>query len=264
MKKFTLTKNRLITYICCLILPFLAIASGFKLLSDASLLTYSFVFTHIIIPISGIIGLSLSVFYNTKILRKVIVSAIILIISSSLFFIGFIFGEYGKIYHFENEELKIEYSKKAEKNELMPSLDEIGTAIDTDYYNIYLQYFIYFTPETDYLVCEYTTEDYEKQKNFIEKEYIFQKKQLSNYDASCESVTEIDGFSFKALSIDEKSYAENIDYPKKMMIIAFSDKTNEIIYMTFHDDDIDYISSFNEFINDDCGWKYIRKRILEN
>jgi len=39
-------------------------------------------------------------------------------------------------------------------------------------------------------------------------------------------------------------------------------KTYYIIYISFYDDDIDYLTSLSEFINDDCGWKYIRKYIL--
>ncbi len=263
MKNFGFSKKRLLIYICCSILPLFAISFGVILLCAGSLLNRSLIFTYMLIPVITSVGLGFTVFYNTKTLRKVIVCTIILIIFTLLFSFGFILGEYAMVWQFEGEELETQYSEIAETKKLMPSLSEICTPIDVDYYKVYIKYFIYFTPETDYLVCEYTSDEYKKQKDLISKKYIFQEKELSNYDASCESITEIDGFTFKSLSINEESYELSIDFPKKMVLIGFSDKTNEIIYISFYDDDIDYISSFSDFVNEDCGWKYIRKEILK-
>ena len=69
-----------------------------------------------------------------------------------------------------------------------------------------------------------------------------------------ERTTDIDGYSFRMLSTDEY----DMNYPKDVALIATNDETKEIVYLSFHDQDIDYIDSMDKFILDDCGWKHIR------
>ena len=71
---------------------------------------------------------------------------------------------------------------------------------------------------------------------------------------ACEPTAEINGYLFRALSIDEYE----LNYPKNMVLIATNADENEIVYMNFCDDDLDYIEVLDEFINDECGWKHIR------
>ncbi|MBE6747788.1 MAG: hypothetical protein E7557_00980 [Ruminococcaceae bacterium] len=262
MKKLGFTKKRLLAFLFTLILPVFSLICGSILLMSDCLINLSFLLTFIIFPVLTIIALGFTIFYNTKTLLKVFFSTLLTILFALLLSVGYIYGEYVMLWHYEDEMLEAEYSEIAETKKLMPTLDEVGSPVDIDYYNVYIQYFIYFTPETDYLICEYTPEEYKTQKNALFEKFIFQEDKLSNLDASCEATTELDGFTFRSLSIDEKSYKSSIDYPKQMMLIAYSDKTNEIIYISFYDDDIDYLTSLSEFINDDCGWKYIRKYIL--
>jgi hypothetical protein len=51
---------------------------------------------------------------------------------------------------------------------------------------------------------------------------------------------------------------EEFNYPKRLMFVATNDETNEIVYLSFYDDDLDYIVSLGDFLIDDCGWKHIR------
>ncbi len=122
MKKFAFTKKRLLAYICCFILPLFTLVLGIILLCAGSLLNNSFIFTYMFIPILSVVGLGFTVFYNTKILRKVTVSAIILIIFTLLFSICYICGEYVMVWHFKGEELETHYSEITETKNLMPTL----------------------------------------------------------------------------------------------------------------------------------------------
>ena len=69
-----------------------------------------------------------------------------------------------------------------------------------------------------------------------------------------ELVTNVDGYSFRVLSSGEYE----MDYPKEVVLIATNDETKEIAYLSYDDQDIDYIDSLDEFILDDCGWEHIR------
>jgi len=44
----------------------------------------------------------------------------------------------------------------------------------------------------------------------------------------------------------------------QLIFIATIDVTQEIIYMSYYDDDRDYITSLTDFILDDCGFKHIQ------
>jgi hypothetical protein len=68
----------------------------------------------------------------------------------------------------------------------------------------------------------------------------------------CEPVVELDGYTFRTLSL------EDFNYPKRLMFVATNDDTKQIVYLSFYDDDLDYIVSLEEFLMDDCGWKHIR------
>ena len=47
-------------------------------------------------------------------------------------------------------------------------------------------------------------------------------------------------------------------YPKSMVLIGTNDETHEIVWSYYDDDDLDWIPDPQEFLLEDCGWKYIR------
>ena len=75
---------------------------------------------------------------------------------------------------------------------------------------------------------------------------------MSAHGFDCDPTVELDGYFFRTLSIEE------FNYPKRLMFVATNDETNEIVYLSFYDDDLDYIVSLGDFLSDDCGWKHIR------
>ena len=134
----------------------------------------------------------------------------------------------------------------------MPSLSEVGQATHMAYYDYFSQQMGIFTCDADHLICQYDTEEYIAQKARLDEKYAFQINVMSESGYDCEPAVELDGYHFRTLSI------EDFMYPKRLMFVATNDETKEIIYLSFYDDDLDYIISLEEFLLDDCGWKHIR------
>lgn len=114
-----------------------------------------------------------------------------------------------------------------------------------------------FQSESDTLICRYGPEEYEKEKAALEERYVFQNKAMTAGGYTCQPSTTLDGYVFRALSF-EGEYAGQNGYPYRMTFIATNDATHEIVYLSFCDDDLDYIEDLTEFIRNDCGWKHIR------
>ena len=65
-----------------------------------------------------------------------------------------------------------------------------------------------------------------------------------------------DSVTHGALSVEDERYGYS--YPKKMGFVGTNDQTCEIVYLSFADDDLDYIESLSDFISNSCGFKHIR------
>ena len=85
-------------------------------------------------------------------------------------------------------------------------------------------------------------------------EYVFQTETITENESNCEPSAQVDGFEFRILSIEEY----DLYYPKQVILIGYSDDDYEIVYASYCDWDLDYISSLQNFIISECGWKYIR------
>ena len=155
---------------------------------------------------------------------------------------------------YTGDEASGEYGGLAEVNTLLPSLDEIGQPCELEYINYYGSQFI-FAWDAYYLICSYDDEEYAFQKALLEERYIYQDEKLHNGISSFDPSVELDGFIFRALSI-EGDY--DFRYPKQVYLTGYCDQSKEIVYLMFYDIDLDYISSLGEFINDECGWEHVR------
>ena len=163
---------------------------------------------------------------------------------------------------YKNEDLAQHYASVLEYDDRMPSLDEIGQPLKTEYCNVNTRAFI-FCPETDYLICQYTHEEYIRQKSSLDEKYIFQSETMYSYDYfnetytdPCEPVAEVDGYQFRVLST-QMGHLHDTDYPWHMNLIGCSDEKQEIVYLSFHDTDVDYHTSLTDFLYEECGWKQV-------
>lgn len=85
---------------------------------------------------------------------------------------------------------------------------------------------------------------------------MFQDEPLSAHGYEVAPTISMDGYEFRFLSYDElEGYYY---YPHSILLIGTNDKTKEIVYLFYSDDDLDYIESMEEHFLNDFGWKYMR------
>lgn len=236
------------------LLPCAVIVFGILMLTKGFIPTLSFLFMAVLLPISALVW---NFFLITSKMRTWLKSAIcifLLIIFSFLVMTISALGYFESIRSYKNDKVTEKYSAISNEHLLMPKLDKIAQPESIEYHSYYSTFFIYFTCESETLICKYNEQDYNQQKKFLNEKYIFQQEKPIESGYSCEPVAEIDGYTFRFLSIDEY----DLLYPKDLYFIATNDSTHEIVYMSFYDDDLDYITSTVNFINNSCGWKHIR------
>ena len=254
MKRFTVTKNRMIGMICGALLPVMAMGLGILMLTKDIVLSLGVAVTYFILPLIAVGLLGLCIFLNCKTWKKFVLSGIILVIFCYLFLNFAFWAGWTQVKGYEGGEAAHQYSSARNQNTLMPDLSEIGETANIEHYTV-SSTFVIFSSETDYLICQYAQEEYELQKAQLDCVYTFQTETIADRYSNCEPSTEIDGYQFRMLSTENY---ENYFYPKKILLIGCSDAAREIVYLEFYDGDLDYIPSLKEFIMDECGWKYIR------
>lgn len=256
-KRFAFTGKRLAGFLCCALLPAAAMALGVYFLTTGVVFTLAFAVVYILLPLGTAALLACCIFSNSKIWRKVVLSTVILILFVLVFPQGVSLGGYVRVGHFDGEEAVGQYASVKEEHALMPSLSEVGQPTEIECHKVRSFQFI-FSWDTDYLICRYTPEEYETEKSRLDDIYIFQEKAIIDSDACCEPSAELEGYVFRMLSTEGEYERREIDYPKRIMLVACSDEAKEIVYVAYEDVDLDYISSLPDHITDDCGWKYIR------
>ena len=251
-----LTKFRIMALILSSLIPLFVIVLAITMLFSGTLITSAFLIAFIILPCTVLICNFFLIISKMKTFWKIVLY-IPLLILFMIIFIGFSFlGEFRVLNSYKDENVAEHYSEVEDAFVLMPKLNEIAKPDTIEYYDYYLQSAVFFTSDTDVLICRYNEIDYSEQKALLDERYTFQQETIVMYGYSCEPIFEIDGYVFRGLS--DKEYGYEIEYPKQFVMIATNDDNCEIVYMYFYDDDLDYIESMADFINTDCGWKYMR------
>lgn len=243
-----ITKSQILTLILFSIIPVLVVLLGLVLLIKNNALTnITFMLAFVILPVLAISLIALVSFICKKRSVKMVLSILILILFAGSFLVVGFLGEYEELSLYENDEMKSQYTQN---NKLMPALSELSHSEKVEYYDYFSAGLMgIFTWDVDALICEYDEDEYLIQKDLLDKKYVFQ----SDFLNACDPTT-INGYFFRMLSKDEYK----LNYPKEVVLVATNDEKKEIVYMSFFDEDRDYIESLDEFITDDCGWKYIR------
>lgn len=250
MKQFAFTKGRVIGFICCALLPLTAMVFGILLLVKDVLLNIGVAVVYFLIPLLVAGLLAWCIFSNSKIWKKYILSSAILVLFLITFFFSSLIVGWTQLKRYEGNEAVQQYSTSESESKLMPELSELGNPEKIEYYNLFSVFFI-FTYETDGLICTYTQEEYAIQKARLDTTYNFQTEKTAD---NILPAVEIDGYQFRLLSNNEY----DLCYPKEVHLVGYSDDANEIVYIEFYDVDLDYITSLEKFIADECGWKYMR------
>ena len=237
-------------FISCL-LPILVIVLGIIRGCTGTIFNKTIVLSCVIIPVFASLLFLLINFSKIRNVIKIVLDVIINILFVFLAMVITLIGNTEKIVCYENQLVSGNYTDLSIN---MPKLTEIGEPEKIQYYDYEGVGFIFFDRYSDTLICQYNDEEYMNQKKYIEDNYVFQSEPMTAFEHSCQAEIEIDDYYFRALSIEEY----DMYYPKQISFIATNDETKEIVYMSIRDDDLDYLESLEEFINTDCGWRYIR------
>lgn len=254
--KDRITIPRMIVFALLAMIPVAVIAQGIKLISGSMLFSAPLLLACFLLPLVVLFLLFLIVTSDKKLVIRIILIITLLFLSLIIFLAIDTFGKTESLKHWENDEVAQPYAQVTDDSTLMPQLSKIGAPEKIDYYHYYASQ-LFFSWDTDILICKYSASDYEGRKNAVEAEYVFQSEPMTIYEYTAEPTAEIDGYCFRVLSVNGE-YKQEINYPNKLIFIATNDTTHEIVYISFYDFDLDYITSLTDFINTDCGWKHIR------
>lgn len=240
----------LVFSVMCLI-PLIFLFKGVVRFCQGELLTLAFAVAFFLIPILIIIGF----FYiirdkNTHALGKSVLSILLVIVLSIISFVFVVFGTFKELHSYNGDKAVNEYSSIIfYESEAMPNLNETGDYEEIRLFN-YKSYYLLGNSVANTVVLKYDKDKYDAEKQRIADTYIFQEESIRNTIPN----SLIDDYYFKMLSIQD--YCDY--YPKHVRFVATNDKTNEIVHINFYDVELDYIESVEDFILNDCGFKYIK------
>ena len=250
------TKANIILLAIGSLLPLAALGLFTILLLANALFTPAYVI-NLILPVIALLVLWVIGLSKIKLGWKITCSCVFVFSFAVIFFTVLSWGLFASLEHYADDAVEAPYVESTKDFDAMPTLDEIGEPQKIDYYYYYAGQMIFFW-ESDILICTYDEQAYGEQKALLDQTYVFQTEDMEEHGYSCSPYAEVDGFAFRVLSFDEYKY---LYYPKYMIFIGTNDETNQIVYISYDDTDLDYIDrSLADFIKDSCGWKYIQRR----
>lgn len=99
------------------------------------------------------------------------------------------------------------------------------------------------------LILSYDKEEFAARKAALEMQYTY----LEEISEGISGQYDMSGFTIRAV--------EGGDYPKEMLFVAVSDTQQEIGYIYFYDQDLDYIDDpLGKFLAEETGWIDIVKK----
>lgn len=98
-------------------------------------------------------------------------------------------------------------------------------------------------PSKSYILkAEYSENDYISEKDFVQNEFHFDEKHSSEIY--------VENYVFRVLDIERY----NLQYPKYLALIGYSDNEQKIAYIYFECQDLDLIDSWEKFIINQCNF----------
>ncbi len=250
------SKSSIILSAVCSLLPLCVMGMDIILLLANTLFTPGYVII-LILPVIALLAVWAIGLSKIKPGWKITCNCFVVLAFMVIFMTAIFWGQFASLEHYSDDAAKAPYKQATENFDTMPALDEIGKPEKLDYYYYFSVQAIFYW-ESDILICTYDEQEYEEQKELLDQTYVFQTEDMEANDYTCSPYAEVDGFTFRVLSFDQY---QHLYYPKYMTLIGTNDETNQIVYISFDDTDLDYISSsLSEFIEDDCGWKYVQRR----
>ena len=140
---------------------------------------------------------------------------------------------------------------------------ELGPVKSVEYHT-YLESVVVWTNRSYTLLCRYDAADYDAAKAALEAGFIFRTERMkTGYriqgqdETQIEPTARIGDYYFRVLwpkDGDEESW----EFYKKSLFMVTNDVEHEIGFIVFQDIDLDEATDLTEFLNEWCGWKYVR------
>ena len=143
------------------------------------------------------------------------------------------------------------YKDLTKNNKILPKLDNLGNYIDIKF-KYYHKDVIIFESDAYTLTVKYDENNFNNEVAKINNNYHFQNNTVKDINNEFNPNFTIDDYEFKLLSLDEYDL---LSFPKEIYLIGFDNKNHEIIYIYFYDNDLDYITSFKDFLYEYCDWQ---------
>lgn len=144
---------------------------------------------------------------------------------------------------------------------------ELGPAKTVEYHMFY-EWSVIWQTQSHMLLCRYDPSDYDAAKTSLETRYSFRKKSMDTEHsyllgkevAQVEPYARIGDDCFRFLLPADGDDQDGWDgaFYKRCLMVVTNDVEHEIGFILFYDFDLDMAEDLTEFINDYCGWKYIR------
>jgi len=239
------------------ILPVAVMVLGTVLLLGDSILTGSFAITYFLLPALAWAGSFFAVRSRLRRGWKILVVALIAVVFVWLLLQMMLFGHYAMRYRLQGEEALKEYGAVALDMPALPMPSQLGNPGTVEYRYFFNLFGMFFDTECHTLICTYTPEHYREELQRLEETYVFQQPGRTSAFFGEETTATVDGFRFSFLSFENGLYP--LQYPKYVVLIGVNGETGQIAYLYCNDDDLDYISSLQDYILEDCGWERFQR-----
>lgn len=245
-EKFTL--KRIFIFIITSLFPSFPLIMSIYSMVDGVIYTLPYALAYTILPLTTIVVLYLIIFSELLTGTKKILTTLTVIAFGVIFFFAQLYSGVEYLTKLKEEKAWTAYNSSL-YFDFQPKQTDLGEPESFEYY-IYNAAGAIYEIHAGTAIARYDESQYQEQNQRIDSTYNFATSE-SKWTPYKE--TSIGQYRFRLLTEQE-----GISYPKNMYIIGTNDHTKEIVYIRFVDVDLDYITSMEDFINNECGWKYIR------
>lgn len=126
----------------------------------------------------------------------------------------------------------------------------------------YVNTALIFQSEAYTLLCSYDAAAYAAEKAALETRYSFRTERLlAAYQGprTVQPEATIGDDYFRFLIPGDTDSGYNGMFYKHSLLVVTNDERQEIGYVLFNDMDLDYVESLSEFLENECGWSYVRR-----
>ena len=254
--KQKMTGRQKVGFCAAALLPTIWLLLGLLMVLGGSVFTLSFILAHLLVPVLTIALLYRAIRRNEYALDRIVFSILILAGAFILAIFLMTSGHFSIYDHAKGQDALDLYEKDIGHYELMPEATDLGNPEQIEYHYFFNQIATFFDSDCYTLICSYSPEDYATMTAELEDRYTFHTEPLDAGETDLPPLYTLDGYEFRFLEMHTDTY--HLMYPKTMILIGTNDETHEIVWSYYDDDDLDYIPDPEDFLLEDCGWKFIR------